>query len=202
MLEEITFTFEINISRVRELLRLYQSVGVSSGRRANHKVDILRASVVFLHSTLEDYLRSIMAWKLPDASQNVINRIPIPEKPKSEKFQLGDLIIHKGKSVDELISHSIIEYLNGKSFNNKLELISSLENINIHLPDAFRNKYLEMIDEMMKRRHNIVHQSDRDRSVPERLMYKSLNAKTVLKWIKCIDKLVFTVNNTLREGVE
>lgn len=203
MLEEITFTFEINIRRVRELLGLYQSISGYSGRRANHKLDILRASVVFLHSTLEDYLRSVMAWKLPESSQVEINKIPIPEKHKGEKFQLGDLIIYKGKTVDELISRSIIEYLNSKSFNNKVELVESLRSINIQLPDNFRSKYLETIDEMMKRRHNIVHQADRDTTIPRNpLKYKSLNVKTVIKWIKCIDKLVLTINKQLRQSVE
>ncbi len=202
MLEEITFTFEINISRVRALLELYQSVSVNSGRRANHKVDILRASVVFLHSTLEDYLRSILAWKLPASSQPEINKIPIPEKHKGEKFQLGDLIIYKGNTVDELISLSVNEYLKSKSFNNKVELIDSLRSINVHLPDNFRSKYLEMIDEMMKRRHNIVHQSDRDRTISGILKYKSLNVKTVVKWLKCIDNLVLIINKQLRESVE
>lgn len=55
-------TYLINIKRARNCITLYDAVtgNRGSGRRDTLSTDILRAGVVFLHSTLEDYLRTVI----------------------------------------------------------------------------------------------------------------------------------------------
>lgn len=58
-------TYQINIRRAQNFIVLYNSATENRGpgRRDTLTTDILRAGVVFLHSTLEDYLRSIILSK-------------------------------------------------------------------------------------------------------------------------------------------
>lgn len=54
--------YQENIKRVRNFITLYQNATskTGSGRKTVIETDILRAGIVFLHSTLEEYLRTII----------------------------------------------------------------------------------------------------------------------------------------------
>jgi hypothetical protein len=67
MKSEIEIRFKSNLERVDHLVALYDTATTGPGRRPVDKSDILRSAVVFLHATLEDFLRSLLEWKLPTA---------------------------------------------------------------------------------------------------------------------------------------
>ena len=58
-------TYQINIKRAKNFINLYNIATENQGRGRNNTqtTDILRAGVVFLHSTLEEYLRTIILYK-------------------------------------------------------------------------------------------------------------------------------------------
>lgn len=119
-----------NLSRVRHLLAIYQLLyGRGRGRRTVFKTDLLRAAVVFLHATLEDCLRSVARFYLPQADLNTLNKIPLAgtHPIRAEKFPLGSLIEHRGKTVDDLINESITQHLERRSFNDTADISRLLE---------------------------------------------------------------------------
>ena len=79
-----------NIERVLNLIRLYDALeGAGPIGPVNSidddqffvdeqtRNDILRASVVFTHASLEDFLRTFAAMLLPYATESVLDEIPI-----------------------------------------------------------------------------------------------------------------------------
>jgi hypothetical protein len=108
MKQEITDRFNLNVSRVKNLVSIYrtQLAGKGKGRRGHQKTDVLRAAMVLLHASLEDVLRSLAYWKLPAAAPNVLDLIPITGGPAT-KFTLGTLSAHRGKTVDQVIKDEL-----------------------------------------------------------------------------------------------
>jgi hypothetical protein len=130
------------------------------GRRPVDTSDILRSAVVFLHAALEDFLRSLLEWKLPSAQASYLKDIPLKGKKPRSTFTLDDLAHFRGSNVDDLISHSIADHLERSNFNTPGDISSVLESIGLmrSLLDPYRDK----LGPMMKRRHWIVHRADRN----------------------------------------
>jgi hypothetical protein len=104
-----------NLTRVENLVKAYEKIrGKGRGRRPVHSLDILRAGVVLLHASLEDFLRSLAAVFLPAAEEKVLDSIPLVGTVQTghpEKFFLGKLAVHRGKKVDNVIAESVKKYL-------------------------------------------------------------------------------------------
>ena len=113
MIETIRKKLEGNLDRVRNLVGLYKKyfAGKSAARKGYLETDVLRAATVFLHASLEDFLRSLAYWRLPEANEPVIKKIPIGGKlGHGIKFERDELGKHRGKTVDELIKESVDDY--------------------------------------------------------------------------------------------
>lgn len=160
MKSEIENRFHGNLARVEHLVALYETLTTGPGRRPVDTSDILRSAVVFLHATLEDFLRSLLEWKLPSAQASSLKDIPLTGKKPRSSFTLDDLAHFRGSNVDDLISRSIADYLERSNFNNPGEVGTVLESIGLlrSLLDPYRDK----LGPMMKRRHWIVHRADRN----------------------------------------
>ena len=74
----ISAKLERNLSRVQNLVKLYETnlAGQGQGRRGHDNTDVLGAATVLLHSTLEDFVRSLAYWKLPVAGRDALDKIP------------------------------------------------------------------------------------------------------------------------------
>ena len=98
--------FEQNLARVNTLVSLYTNelAGEGRGRRPVGSADILRASVVFLHATLEDFLRSLASWKLPLMGAEILNGIPLAGDERANKFPLGKLASFRDKTIQEVLT--------------------------------------------------------------------------------------------------
>jgi hypothetical protein len=88
MIDEIRGNLNYNLTRVENLVVIYENHPETKGqgRKPAEQLDILRASVVMLHASLEDVLRKIAYWKLPDANTDVLNDIPLAGWPKPKKI--------------------------------------------------------------------------------------------------------------------
>ena len=177
-----------NLSRVRHLVAIYKRLyGHGKGRRRVYKTDLLRAAVVFLHATLEDCLRSVARFYLPEAGLETINKIPLAGSRwiRAEKFPLGSLIEHRGKTVDDLINESITQHLERRSFNDTTDISVLLKSLDFLSERIERT--LPTLQGLMSRRHQIVHQADRS-DVPGRGRQRaaSISVKSVERWITAV----------------
>lgn len=144
-----------NIHRITRLISLAE-------KEPDFADDLLRAAVVLTHAYLEDVLRSIAKRLLPTGSEAVLNDIPLAglgDQPRAERFQLGKLVKHKGKLVDEVIRESVSDYLERHSFNSVDDIVRLLQRLGFETEPY--KKLFPGIGEMIKRRHLIVHQTDR-----------------------------------------
>jgi hypothetical protein len=124
----------VNLTR-DSLARLNTLIAVgmkSQPETAEAASDIFRAVVVLTHAYVEDFLRKVASVCLPNADEYGLNDVPLAglgNKGRAEKFFLGKLTQHRGKTVDEVIQQSVSEYLEHRSFNDLSEIISFLEDL-------------------------------------------------------------------------
>ena len=66
-----------NLKRVEDLVKIYEDTkGEGGGRRDVSKTDVLRAAVVLLHATLENFLRDAALWKwTTNPSLEIVNMV-------------------------------------------------------------------------------------------------------------------------------
>lgn len=163
--------------------------------------DILRAVVVLNHAYLEDLLRTVASVFLPVADEGTLDAVPLAglgNRGRAEKFYLGKLTRHRGKTIDELIEESVSEYLERLSFNNMTEIISFLEGLGLSLPEKEgwdsdsgiewpeietpdKRGNLAKLDKMIQRRHHIVHSADKDNTGGGLL---AIDPHEVFDWMK------------------
>lgn len=159
MKQEVSDRFDLNIKRVENLVLIYrrQGSGGRSGRRGHQETDVLRAAAVLLHASLEDVLRSLAYWKLPSASASVLEKVPLVNGT-GLKFTLGELSVHRGKTIEEIIKASTDASLERSNYNNAHEVGSLLVSIGLNV--APLSGHMSTLDSAMKRRHLIVHRAD------------------------------------------
>jgi hypothetical protein len=183
MKDHISQRFAVNIARVRSLVAIYEEhlAGAGSGRRGHVKTDVLRAATVLLHASLEDMLRSLAYWKLPSANAETLDKIPLVTAAPAIKFSLGALTAHRGKTVEEVITASVNGYLERSNYNNVEEIASFLGSIGVTVANV--NGQFPVLEELMKRRHQIVHRADRDETGGRgRHAVRSIGRHKVGKW--------------------
>ena len=131
MKDPIEQRFRRNLERVQVLLALYQSSEELGRDETIHPTDLLRASVVFLHATLEDVVRSVLEWRLPEAAPEALEEISLLGCARRTRFSLADLARHRDKSVVEVLSRSVESSLAESSFNHPGELERALGKIGV-----------------------------------------------------------------------
>lgn len=155
-----------------------------SGRVAVATADLLRAAVVFLHATLDDLVRSTLDWKLPEAAPEHLATLPLVGCSNSSGHDpwcdLSDLALHRGKTIDVVLTESVSAYLEHSNFSNPGHIEGALSKLGLAPVLApFKNS----LGPMMSRRHWIVHRADRN-DMPGQGQYsaRSISASTVKKW--------------------
>jgi hypothetical protein len=142
-----------NVARLKSLMQVFKKDPAAE--------DVLRAIVVFTYAFLEDFLRMAEEFLLPDRGEEVINSIPLAgltESGHPEKFLLGKLVKHRGKLIEEVIRESVAAHLEHKSFSSVDSIAILLKNLGVKVAD--HDQHFARIEEMMQRRHHIVHRAD------------------------------------------
>jgi hypothetical protein len=187
--DEIEARFGDNLKRVRNLVDLYTAGSrKGKGRRTVHESDILRAAVVLLHATLEDFLRSLAEWKLPTGPAEVLAEIPLSGAGRGSRFGLHELAAYRGQTVDEVIVKSVRQHLERSSYNHPGDIEATLAVIGCKIKiDKLDRSELAA---MMARRHWIAHRLDAN---PEKgsghHRVKSLANSSVTVWIAAVERL-------------
>lgn len=189
MKDKISENLAQNLARVESLVSTYESHpdAQGQGRKSVEVLDILRAAVVLLHATLEDVLRNIARWKLPNAAKTVLDEIAVAgAAANAKKVLLGDLAAHRGKTVDQLIDASIINYLEHSNYNNTDEVSAILTKVGVDISKV--NSTFSPLQDMMLRRHQIVHRADRQDQVSGSGDHaiRGINKQTVRDWATAV----------------
>lgn len=203
--QEIIDRFSENLDRVENLISIYDNhiARSGSGRRPARDTDVLRAGLVLLHASLEDFFRSVAIKATPLADGEKLNAIPLAGsgQKNASKFLLGALSAHVGKTVDEVLQSSIQEYHERwTTFNDlgQLKQVVNLLGINADILDY------GSIPEMIARRHRIVHHADSASAIGGRGNHKiaSLRRDTVNLYTESVRKLIAALEPTLLAIVE
>lgn len=168
--------------------------------------DVVRATIVFLHSSLETTLREILRLSLKDGAD--ISYVPLAGQSdfrnRKEKFSLADLAKYRNKSVSEVIDASIDEYLSGVSFNNSKDITDTFTKLGF--PQSTLQKYYPILDEMIERRHQIVHEGDLKRD-PKSSELEPIPTDKLKVWIEatsgfCVEVIRLTVKRLYLEKIK
>jgi hypothetical protein len=183
----IQLRFQENLSRIRSLVEAYKS-RPGGGRRSVRQTDLLRGAVILLHASFEDLLRSLCEWKMPAASPEAFSEVPLMETRGKTRFGLPELAAFRGKTVDEVIEQSVLEFLEKSSFNHPGDVRAVLVTIGV-APDTIK-RYASILAAMMTRRHWIAHRADRN-STQGRGHHpvRSLARSTVTRWVDNVERL-------------
>lgn len=121
--------------------------------------DIIRAMIVLLHACVDDLLREmtrILYRRLPD---DRLDKLPIRVGDTSAKsIRLATLARHPGKCLADVVKDSIDGWLSEKSFGNTGAVCDILDDLQINYEE--QRKYLSGLNQLMDRRHRIVHNAD------------------------------------------
>lgn len=202
-------TYCINIRRAQNFIMLYNSATENRGpgRRDTLTTDILRAGVVFLHSTLEDCLRSIILskkiamlstteadFKAVLANVNLVG--DNTGKSSVKKYTLSEFWDVKDKPVIMIVEEALRDKVSYMTFNDYSQIVASLATVGINLSTNFNPDGI--IDNYINRRHKIVHEADNNSAHgPGNYRATSINANTLSAWIKAANDLVSDIENQL-----
>ena len=165
-----------NINRVRNLIKIYERIKDDKGE---FNTDILRAAIVLLHATIEDFLRSISYLRLPFASSNELNKTEF-------RIPFGKMAEYRDKSVNELIKDSAFEYLERVSYGSSKDIAKALKSLAITI-DRFD---LTRLDTAISRRHKIVHRADRNDKDGEIGHVSPIQATHVSNWVEEVEQFI------------
>jgi hypothetical protein len=176
------FRIATNLRRVGDLIEFAEN-RFTKDRQSQIKDDILRAAVVFLHATLEDFLRYIGGGYIPSGSEDVLDKISlVGSSDRPEKFSLGKLAKHRDKKIDQLITESVEAHLDRRSFSSTKEIANFLDSVGV--PSSAVDNFYPSLSDLIVRRHQIVHRGDliaSDKEQREREV-EPIDASKVKEW--------------------
>jgi hypothetical protein len=147
--------------------------------------DIHRAIIVFTHATLEaavcDVVRILLNLRLTVAPEKVFSILR-----QEREYSIAELKAKRDKTIDQIIEEHfaggvalIDSYLSNRSFNKKEEVIQQLKDLGIDIRSVHRQ--LDQLNEMMQRRHQVVHKADYIGTGKTRKL-DTVNYATVVEW--------------------
>jgi len=195
-----------NVSRVSSLLTMYDAFrnhgGEKRGRSNIHTTDLLRASVVLMHATLEDGLRSLLRFRLPRTKEvfDTVALSGINDHGRAEKFFLGELHRFRGKTVDEIWDTSLDSHLMRQTFNDASDLIRAVKHIGGDV--VLVKPLLGRLSALIARRHHIVHNADinEKRGKAGQQFVRSLGRAEVSEWHNTIIAFFSAITFQLRKN--
>lgn len=180
---------------VKNLLAVYDHVVKTlPNERSMPASDILRAAVVLLHATVEEFVRHVAGGALPLGSERSLNEIPlIGAERNATKFALGALAAHRGRPVDQVLFESVRAHLAKQSFSSLKSILSTLNDSGI--PTGQLRIRRAAIERLVTRRHQIVHEGDLPRGRPRgNRIPRALSQRQVERWVDAVEGFVIEVD--------
>lgn len=197
-MSEYYHIFKSNLERVDSLCSIYSKLkndgfADSSGYKLT---DMLRAATVLLHSSFEEYYRSILTqWLSSRGNESTLKDICLPSDAgkHAQKYSLFSLLEYKDRTIDDLFIESVHAYMSRTTFNSYSEICAWATKIRLELSgfSGSDNKYPDDIDKAVSRRHKIVHEADTSRNVEKQTSrISSITPGMVSQWREAYEKLV------------
>ncbi len=182
---------QANIRRQTSLIQASNTLMPSDPAVA---ADLLRAHIVFLHASLEDYLREILRIVLPTRADTLVDIPPKGSRPHdSPKFTLSHLLTHENMTIAAFIRDSVNEYVSRETFNNTTDLSNLIRRLGLATTE-YEDLYPKL-NEYMTRRHLIVHKADlHDGDATEPI---ALTAHHVHEWTSVAHRFVLRITTAL-----
>jgi hypothetical protein len=127
----------------------------------SYAIEMVHHVIVMLHAVTEDVVRTLARLRLPRAEAKVLQEIPIarPEDIKKGGLkELGQLVPHRGKTVNDLIQRSVDSWLDHQTFNSSQQVVAMLQRLGIPLEQV--RPRLSSIDRIAQLRHQIAHSGE------------------------------------------
>ena len=127
----------------------------------------------------------------PCTGERQLNAVPLVGTGtggRPEKFLLGKLAVHRGKSVDAIINESVSGYLARSNYNDTTEIANLLRDLGLDPKGAAT--HFPAIGKLLNRRHEIVHRadfSDEDSDSPDFL--RNISRQDVEAWLEAVKGL-------------
>lgn len=162
MEEEFQYTLN-NLWRARRLVDLSKEVESPEETRN----DLLGSAIVFLHATLEEFLRGVALrewFKLNNEDLTVVLQKYSRLNNRNIKVSLIELVEQRENPVETLIHQEVESFLyQDISFNSLDELEKFLGLIKVsvdEIKDEIGQEHLDNIQSLIRKRHSVVHQAD------------------------------------------
>lgn len=178
--------FQKNLTRVSHLIQVFRIIHPGGGRPSELEADVLRAAVVFIHSTLEDLLRSAEELRFPQTPSSAFERIrwvshgseSKPDKKKKPELTLSELAKFRGKTVAEILLACLQEHLKFSTYNTPDDVVGALNRMDLRVKPF--SDFLADVKSMMKRRHSIAHRADVNEK--HQRLTNTITVNLVQKW--------------------
>lgn len=191
--------------------------GKESGAPKDRAQDMLRCAVVFLNMSLEDLLRSLQMQHVKefltgkitkpsnDKDDKALNRWNELDKASVKFSDIRDFNESGRNRFDEFVNERAEAYADDfyskKNFSRMeyvvdvLKFLGILDKIEKHIQDDQQWRSLQKdIDDMMKRRHHIVHKGDKNtKSGRGERKDSSIGTKLVDQWQKKVEQLASAI---------
>ncbi len=184
-----------NLWRARRFIDLASKIEDNN----ENETDLLGAAIVFLHATLEEYLRLIALQEWPRLEkkklQSVIkqyNRL----SSKNVKLSLVEIVDYRAKTFDSLLVDELQTFLyQGMNFNSLDEIWGFLKTVNVSLEDLIielGQETLDNVSALIYKRHLVAHQAN----------CNNLDIDQVVVWGKSLQKLLIALSRLFGLDVE
>jgi hypothetical protein len=192
-----------NLTRVKSLLHIFKISTDGNIGTEIERAELLRAAVAFMHSSIEEIIRNLFVDRLPNAPSDVLNELSYSIHSSTNRAKgilLGELMQnYRGRFVENIIIDSINSHVDRLNINNSEQLASQLKKVNIDT--NLISKFLSDIDSLMKRRHQIVHQMDREDNLdPDIRPTTQIDILQVESWLSSVEgfhaEIIRQVKNT------
>ncbi len=195
--------FISNLDRVDSLCSIYTKLKNDKFPDASEYklTDMLRAATVMLHSSFEEYYRSIITQWLPTKGNEAVLKdicLPADAGKHAQKYPLYSLLEYRDKTINDIFIESIHAYMSRTTFNSYAEISTWAQKIGLNLNEFVNSeiKYYEDIDKAVSRRHKIVHEADTLRgSENQSSRISPIKPGVVLQWKEAYKKLVEIIDS-------
>ncbi len=182
-----------NLWRSRRLIDLAKETEIAKETQN----DLLGAAIVFLHATLEEFLRgvAIREWlKLNDEDLKNVLRKYSRLNTRNIKINLVELVERRNATIETLIKEEIKSFvcqdMNFSSYKEVKDFLALAKipfNENVQAELKLEEKDFNNIESLIRKRHGVAHQAE----------CSNLDIEQVLVWAKSLQHFLFNLAQSL-----
>ena len=184
--------FERNIKSAKDCVALYNAISKLKPSKVNIKW-VLRSAIVFIVSALDTYFHDKIKYRVGRFS---LGNLP----PSLAKFQISISSLtswENAKRKGNVLRNWVVDYLSTRPLQSQSIIADAMRLANIQSlwdtiePDNdAKEKLLENLNSLIKRRNQISHEGDRLTSRKSGKKLRPIKQQQVINWITFVEDLV------------